>query len=116
MSRLLGIGVCQLNTIPADMEKNLRSLVTQIKIMLTYSPWIKLVCAPELCLRGPFRMENTAETIPGPITQFCSELASKHEIYLIPGVTPRWCRKPDHLVALSKDGWAFLEFCLTGFR
>ena len=27
----------------------------------------------------------TAETIPGPLSTFCADLARKHEIYLIPG-------------------------------
>jgi len=85
MSRLLGMGVCQLETDTANTQKNMESLATQIKIMRAYSPWIKLVCAPELCLQGPYHMASSAETIPGPISDFCADLARKHEIYLIPG-------------------------------
>ena len=68
-----------------SIEKNMESLATQIGIMRAYSPWIKLVCAPELCLQGPYHMEASAEKIPGPISDFCAELARKHEIFLIPG-------------------------------
>ena len=85
MSRLLGMGVCQLETDTGDIQKNMASLATQIKIMRAYSPWIKLVCAPELCLQGPYHMASSAETIPGSISEFCADLARKHEIYLIPG-------------------------------
>ncbi|MCB2148179.1 MAG: carbon-nitrogen hydrolase family protein [Deltaproteobacteria bacterium] len=85
MNRLLGMGVCQLETDTADIQKNMDSLAGQIKIMRAYSPWIKLVCAPELCLQGPYHMASSAETIPGPISDFCADLARKHEIYLIPG-------------------------------
>jgi deaminated glutathione amidase len=85
MSRLLGMGVCQLETDPRNLEKNMQSLATQIKVMRAYNPWIKLVCAPELCLQGPYHMASSAETIPGPLSTFCADLARKHEIYLIPG-------------------------------
>jgi formamidase len=61
------------------------ALENQISVMRAYSPWIKLVCAPELCLQGPYHMETTAEAIPGPISTYCAELAREHEIYLIPG-------------------------------
>lgn len=85
MSRLLGMGVCQLETDTANTQKNMESLATQIKIMRAYSPWIKLVCAPELCLQGPYHMASSAETIPGSISEFCADLAQKNEIFLIPG-------------------------------
>jgi predicted amidohydrolase len=85
MNRLLGIGVCQLDIDTSNTLKNMEALATQIGIMRAYSPWINLVCAPELCLQGPYHMEASAEKIPGPISEFCAELARKHEIYLIPG-------------------------------
>jgi formamidase len=85
MNRLLGIGVCQLQSESGDTQKNMESLARQIEVMRNYSPWIKLVCAPELSLQGPYRMAASAQTIPGPITEFCSDLARKHGIYLIPG-------------------------------
>jgi formamidase len=85
MSRLLGMGVCQLETDTRNPRKNMASLATQIKVMRAHSPWIKLVGAPELCLQGPYHMASSAERIPGPISTFCADLARKHEIYLIPG-------------------------------
>jgi predicted amidohydrolase len=85
MNRLLGIGVCQMDTDTTHIEKNMESLEIQIGIMRAYSPWIQLVCAPELCLQGPYHMASTAETIPGPISEFCADLARKHEVFLIPG-------------------------------
>lgn len=85
MSRLLGMGVCQLETDPRNLQKNMDSLATQIKVIRACSPWVKLVCAPELCLQGPYHMASSAEPIPGPISTFCADLAREHEIYLIPG-------------------------------
>lgn len=85
MSRLLGVGACQIEPKSGDIQQNLDALARQVDIMRSYSPWIKLICAPELSLQGPYRMETTAQPIPGPITQFCSDLARTHGIYLIPG-------------------------------
>lgn len=85
MNRLLGIGLCQLDTDSAHTEKNMKSLGTQLGLMLRYSPWIQLVCAPELCLQGPFHMASAAEPIPGPISQFCADLARKYRVHLVPG-------------------------------
>ena len=85
MSRLLGIGACQIETDPDDIRKNMKSLKTQVKIMRAHSPWIQLVCAPELCLHGPYRMASSAEPIPGPISEQCAAIARELDIYLIPG-------------------------------
>lgn len=85
MSRLLGIGVCQMQTEFGQIQQNLETLARHVAQILHYSPWVKLVCAPELCLQGPAQMERNAEEIPGTITKFCAELAHRHQIYLIPG-------------------------------
>ena len=85
MSRLLGIGACQMETDPANIQKNLQNLEAQVKSMRAQSPWVQLVCAPELCLQGPYRMASSAESIPGPIADQCAAIARKHDIYLIPG-------------------------------
>jgi len=85
MSRLLGIGACQMETDPADVQKNLATLKNQVRVMRAYSPWIKLVCAPELCLQGPYRMASSAEPIPGPLSEQCAAIARNNGIYLIPG-------------------------------
>lgn len=85
MSRLLGLAACQLEVVPGEIEKNLENMVRQIKLVKYYSPWVKLVVASELIIQGAPNFENIAESIPGPITQFCSDVAKEHQIYFIPG-------------------------------
>lgn len=85
MSRLLGIGACQMETTYGDIQTNLDSLSRHIKTVKSYSPWVKLICAPELIIQGAYPMEDMAQTIPGQITSFCANLAKEHGIYLVPG-------------------------------
>ncbi len=85
MSRLLGIGACQMETNYGDVQTNLETLAAHIRTIKFYSPWVKLVCAPELIIPGMSRMSDTAQPIPGPITSYCSDLAKKNGVYLVPG-------------------------------
>jgi predicted amidohydrolase len=85
MSRLLGMAACQLEVIPGEIEKNMKNMVTQVELIKYYSPWVKIVVASELIIQGSPNFEVLAQTIPGPISNFCSNLAKKHKIYLIPG-------------------------------
>ncbi|MGC8490242.1 MAG: carbon-nitrogen hydrolase family protein [Syntrophobacteraceae bacterium] len=85
MNRTLGIGVCQMHTAFGQVRQNLEALAQNVARILSYSPWVKLICAHELCIQGPAAMEANAEPIPGSITEFCADLARKHQIYLVPG-------------------------------
>ena len=85
MSRLLGLGACQMGMNSGDIEANLETLSRHIKNIKFYSPWVKLICAPELFIPGLSPMEQTAQAIPGEITSYCADLAKKNEVYLIPG-------------------------------
>jgi formamidase len=85
MSRLLGIGACQMETSYEDPQTNLDTLARHVAAIKFYGPWVKLICAPELIIPGMAKMAAAAQTIPGPITEFCANLAKEHEIYLIPG-------------------------------
>ena len=85
MSRLLGLGACQMGMIAGDPQTNLETLSRHIKNILFYSPWVKLICAPELFIPGPSHMEQTAQEIPGEITAYCADLAKAHDVYLVPG-------------------------------
>jgi predicted amidohydrolase len=85
MSRLLGLAACQLEVIPGEIEKNLDNMVKQIELIKYYSPWVKIVVASELIIQGSPNFEKLAETVPGPISDFCSEVAKKYNIYFIPG-------------------------------
>ncbi len=85
MSRLLGMAACQLEVIPGEIENNMKNMVKQVELIKYYSPWVKIVVASELIIQGSPNFESLAQTIPGPISEFCSDLAKKHNIYLIPG-------------------------------
>lgn len=85
MSRLLGLGACQMEVDPDDVQKNLDNMVKQIELIKHYSPWVKLVVTPELCFQGTSDFEKKARKIPNSITEFCSKVARDYKIYLIPG-------------------------------
>ena len=85
MSRLLGMAACQLEVVPGKIEKNMKNMVKQVELIKYYSPWVKIVVASELIIPGSSNFEALAQTVPGPISDFCSDLAKKHNIYLIPG-------------------------------
>lgn len=85
MSRLLGIGACQMETSYGDVQTNLDTLAGHVKTIKFFSPWVKLICAPELIIPGLSPMRETAQAIPGQITAFCSDLAREQGVYLVPG-------------------------------
>jgi formamidase len=67
------------------VQANLATLSKHIKKIKLYSPWVKLICAPELFIPGKSSMEQTAQAIPGDITSYCANLAKTHAVYLVPG-------------------------------
>ncbi|MCP4021235.1 MAG: carbon-nitrogen hydrolase family protein [Desulfobacteraceae bacterium] len=85
MSRLLGIGVCQMEVDPDDIQKNLDNIKNQVRLIKFYSPWVKMVVTPELCFYKAADMEKSAMAIPNEITEFCSSLAREYQIFLIAG-------------------------------
>lgn len=85
MSRLLGVGACQMDIVTGDLNANLANLKAQIKVIKLYSPWVKLIVAPELCFYGVSDYRKTAEQIPGPVTEVCSQIAREFNVYLVAG-------------------------------
>ncbi|MCP4147498.1 MAG: carbon-nitrogen hydrolase family protein, partial [bacterium] len=85
MSGLLGLGACQMEVDPDDVQKNLDLMARQVKLIKYYSPWVKLAVTPELCFQGASGFEKKARKIPNTITEFCSQVAKDNNIYLIPG-------------------------------
>jgi formamidase len=85
MERTLGIGTCQIDTVPGEFDRNIQALKNSIEAILFKKPWVRLVCAHELCIQGIPDMQAVAQEIPGEITRACAELAKKYGIYLIPG-------------------------------
>ena len=85
MNRLLGVGACQMKISKKDIQANLDRLAKHIKAIKYYSPWVSLICAPELAIPGLSPMDRTAQEIPGNITRYCSDLAKEYGVYLVPG-------------------------------
>jgi formamidase len=85
MARELGVGTCQISTVPGDFEANLKALERSIEVIRYNSPWVKLICAHELCIQGVLSLEDVAQEIPGPLTDELGAMAKRHGIYLVPG-------------------------------
>lgn len=85
MSRMLGIGACQMDVVTGGIDENLANLRAQIKLIKLYSPWVKLIVAPELCFYGVSDFRKTAEPIPGPLTKRCGEIAAEFGVFLVAG-------------------------------
>jgi len=91
MSGLLGLGACQMEVAPENIEKNLESMKKQIELIKFYSPWVKLVVTPELCFHSAAGFEKKAMAIPNRITDFCSAVAREQNIFLVPGsIYEKW--------------------------
>jgi len=95
MSRKLGIGAVQMETIPGDIQRNLETLAEQVESIMYYAPWVQLICAHELCIQGTLEMDRVAQEIPGPMTDFFSNLARRYGVFLVPG--SMFERSDDHV-------------------
>lgn len=85
MSRMLGIGACQMDVVTGRVEDNFASLRAQVRLIKLYSPLVKLIVAPELCFYGVADFRKTAEPVPGPITEKCGEIAAEFGVYFVGG-------------------------------
>ena len=74
MSRLLGIGACQIKSENGNVKANLERFEAHIEMMKLLSPWINLVVTNELALTGNvLNPMAVVEDIPGPITEAVSK-------------------------------------------
>jgi predicted amidohydrolase len=85
MSRMLGVGACQMDVVTGRVDDNLANLRAQIKLIKLYSPWVQLIVAPELCFYGVSDFRKSAEPVPGPLTEKCGEIAAEFGVYLVAG-------------------------------
>ena len=99
MSSLLGLGACQMEVDPEDVQKNLDNMARQVELIKYYSPWVKLVVTPELCFHGASDFEEKALEIPNSMTEFCSKIARDNDIYLIAG--SMYEKQGDHIYNAS---------------
>ena len=84
------IGLAQLNSVLGDSAANLQR--AEEHIARSAAEQCDLVMFPELYLQG-YRADDLyadiSETIPGPTTDRLSELAQKHDIYIVMGMGRR---------------------------
>jgi len=90
MSRLIGIGVVQMSSVPHDIPATLDKIDSIVEQAKGYLPWVDMLCFPELILDAvaafvPGRTKPEGQPIPGPITDRLCALAARHRKWLIPG-------------------------------
>ncbi len=91
MSRLLGIAAIQMAAVPHDPRATLDKIESLVANTCATTPWIDLICLPELVLDPPVQFmyregaPQPAEPIPGPKTDRLRALAARHRKWLIPG-------------------------------
>ncbi|MCK5165141.1 MAG: carbon-nitrogen hydrolase family protein [Desulfobacula sp.] len=85
MSSLLGLGACQMEVHPNDVQKNLDNMARQIELIKFFSPWVRLVVTPELCFQGAADFKKKAQAFPNSLTKFCAKIAREYQIFLVPG-------------------------------
>lgn len=94
MANLFGIAVVQMKVAPWDSEKSTDRMASHLRYLGAVFPWVNLVCFAELCPIGTAPLEprpagyawdETAEAIPGPLTERLAAMAREHGVWLQPG-------------------------------
>ena len=92
--RTLAIAAVQTSPVPFDPEASWQRFATQVRAVRELFPHVQLLVVPELLLtaEGPLLadapadwMEQTAEPIPGPLTDRICALALETGLWLVPG-------------------------------
>jgi predicted amidohydrolase len=78
-----------------------------------------IVVLPEVLTHGTgMNFAQSAETVPGPSTEYFGALAKKHNLYIVPGLVERSARNIYNVaVLISPDGsvaGVYRKVCLTG--
>ncbi len=94
MSRLFGIAGVQMEVVPWDADATLGKMSDAITQISWSFPWIQMIMFHELVVPGlvqfvtaptPDTWKQSAEPIPGPITERLCEMARKTKKWLVPG-------------------------------
>jgi len=94
MTRLFGIATVQMQVVPWDSEQTVERMEQRLRYVRRVFPWVDLVCFPELCPAGVapieprpegYRWDQTAEEIPGPLSERLAEMARRYQLWLQPG-------------------------------
>jgi predicted amidohydrolase len=94
MSQYFGIAAVQMQVVPWNPAATWDRMAQLVESIKSKFPWIDMICFPELCLTGldsfsplPAGADRyeTAQAIPGPMTQHLSELARRQGVWLQPG-------------------------------
>ena len=85
MSRLLGIGVCQLETDVTNIQQNMESLRHKLESCAPTVPGSTWYVHLNSVSRAHITWNHQLRKFQDRFPEFCADLARKHEIYLIPG-------------------------------
>jgi len=94
MPRYFGIAAVQMQVVPWDAAATLDCMEEIVEYTKTRLPWIDMICFPELCPTGVYSSSipppgvdryDTAQAIPGPMTDRFSDMARRHSVWLQPG-------------------------------
>ncbi len=94
MSRHFGIAAVQMRVVPWDSAATIERMDEFVVSVKNTFPGVDMICFPELCPTGWYNFSepptgvdpfSTAQAIPGPMTARLSEMARRHEVWLMPG-------------------------------
>ena len=94
MSNLFGIAIVQMQVVPWNTEKTIQRMEQRLLYIQHVFPWVNLVCFPELCPTGMASLDplppgrtwdDTAEAIPGPLTERLADMGRRYQMWLQPG-------------------------------
>lgn len=94
MSRLFGIAAVQMSVVPWDAEATVQKMADAVTSISWNFPWVNMVIFHELAVPGlvqlvpterPDTWKQSAQPIPGPLTDTLCALARKTKKWLVPG-------------------------------
>ncbi|MBP9071481.1 MAG: carbon-nitrogen hydrolase family protein, partial [Caldilineaceae bacterium] len=94
MSRLFGIAAVQMSVVPWDAEATVQKMADAVTSISWNFPWVNMVIFHELVVPGlvqlvpterPDTWKQSAQSIPGPLSDSLCVLARKTKKWLVPG-------------------------------
>ena len=64
-------------------HSNVELMKTKIELTMTIYPWVQMIVFSELAGYGP--LTHNAQPVPGPFEEEMCKMASKHNVWLLPG-------------------------------
>ena len=94
MSRMFGLAAVQMSVVPWDAEATVQKMADAVTSISWNFPWVNMVIFHELAVPGlvqlvpterPDTWKQSAQSIPGPLTDTLCALARKTKKWLVPG-------------------------------